>query len=82
MCSYPGESEYQVVFAYAYLAGGGRNPGLAGLWLAFRSGAHAAEILNISPAYVNLVTLRHASAATMRRPCVLMNVVDMQEKHP
>jgi hypothetical protein len=26
-CSYPGESEYQVVFAYAYLAPGGLQPG-------------------------------------------------------
>lgn len=26
-CSYPGESEYQVVFAYAYLAPGGQQPG-------------------------------------------------------
>jgi hypothetical protein len=25
MCSYPGESEYQVVFAYAYLAGSGQG---------------------------------------------------------
>jgi hypothetical protein len=28
MCSYPGESEYQVVFAYAYRAGGGQQAGL------------------------------------------------------
>jgi hypothetical protein len=28
MCSYPGEREYQVVFAYAYLAAGGGDPGL------------------------------------------------------
>jgi hypothetical protein len=28
MCSYPGESEYQVVFAYAYLAGSGPPTGL------------------------------------------------------
>jgi hypothetical protein len=28
MCSYPGEREYQVVFAYAYLAGGGQPSGL------------------------------------------------------
>ena len=28
LCSYPGESEYQVVFAYAYLAGGGQPSGL------------------------------------------------------
>jgi hypothetical protein len=28
MCSYPGEREYQVVFAYAYLAGGGQLSGL------------------------------------------------------
>ena len=27
-CSYPGESEYQVVFAYAYLGGGGQPAGL------------------------------------------------------
>jgi hypothetical protein len=27
LCSYPGESEYQVVFAYAYLAPGGQQPG-------------------------------------------------------
>lgn len=27
-CSYPGESEYQVVFAYAYLGGGSQRPGL------------------------------------------------------
>jgi len=27
LCSYPGESEYQVVFAYAYLAPGGRQAG-------------------------------------------------------
>jgi hypothetical protein len=27
LCSYPGESEYQVVFAYAYLAPGGPQPG-------------------------------------------------------
>lgn len=27
MCSYPGESEYQVVFAYAYLAGAGQQAG-------------------------------------------------------
>jgi len=26
-CSYPGESEYQVVFAYAYIASGGLQPG-------------------------------------------------------
>ena len=26
-CSYPGESEYQVVFAYAYIAPGGLQPG-------------------------------------------------------
>ena len=25
MCSYPGEREYQVVFAYAYLAAGGQS---------------------------------------------------------
>jgi hypothetical protein len=28
MCSYPGESEYQVVFAYAYLAGPGQQEGV------------------------------------------------------
>jgi hypothetical protein len=28
MCSYPGEREYQVVFAYAYLAGGSQPAGL------------------------------------------------------
>ena len=28
MCSYPGESEYQVVFAYAYLAGPGQPEGV------------------------------------------------------
>jgi hypothetical protein len=28
LCSYPGEREYQVVFAYAYLAGGGQPSGL------------------------------------------------------
>ena len=28
MCSYPGESEYQVVFAYAYVPAGGQQPGL------------------------------------------------------
>jgi hypothetical protein len=27
LCSYPGESEYQVVFAYAYLAPGGQQSG-------------------------------------------------------
>lgn len=27
LCSYPGETEYQVVFAYAYLAPGGSQPG-------------------------------------------------------
>jgi hypothetical protein len=34
MCSYPGESEYQVVFAYAYLpAAGGKQEGLLGCGL-------------------------------------------------
>ena len=28
MCSYPGESQYRVVFAYAYLAAAGKQPGL------------------------------------------------------
>ena len=28
LCSYPGESEYQVVFAYAYLPAGGQQAGL------------------------------------------------------
>jgi hypothetical protein len=28
MCSYPGESEYQVVFAYAFLAGPGQQEGV------------------------------------------------------
>ena len=28
LCSYPGEREYQGVFAYAYLAGGGQLSGL------------------------------------------------------
>ena len=28
LCSYPGERDYQVVFAYAYLAGDGQPPGL------------------------------------------------------
>jgi len=27
LCSYPGENEYQVVFAYAYIAPGGSQPG-------------------------------------------------------
>jgi hypothetical protein len=33
LCSYPGESEYQVVFAYAYLAGGSQPAGLLGCGL-------------------------------------------------
>jgi len=32
-CSYPGEREYQVVFAYAYLAGSGQPAGLLGCGL-------------------------------------------------
>ena len=28
LCSYPGETEYQVIFAYAYLPAGGRESGL------------------------------------------------------
>jgi hypothetical protein len=32
-CSYPGEREYQVVFAYAYLAGKGQSAGLLGCGL-------------------------------------------------
>jgi len=33
ICSYPGEREYQVVFAYAYLAGSGQPAGLLGCGL-------------------------------------------------
>jgi hypothetical protein len=33
ICSYPGESEYQVVFAYAYIAGGRQPAGLLGCGL-------------------------------------------------
>jgi hypothetical protein len=33
LCSYPGEHEYQVVFAYAYLAGAGEPEGLLGCGL-------------------------------------------------
>jgi hypothetical protein len=33
MCSYPGERQYQVVFAYAYLAGAGGPDGLLGCGL-------------------------------------------------
>ena len=56
MCSYPGESEYQVVFAYAYLAPGGSATGAAGLWIALGSGAHATEKLNSRAlTYVNFL---------------------------
>ncbi len=45
-CSYPGESEYQVVFAYAYLAPGASQAGTTILWIAFCSGPDATEKLN------------------------------------
>ena len=54
LCSYPGESEYQVVFAYAYLAPGGSQPGQLALWITLASGPYATEKLNSwASLYVN-----------------------------
>ncbi len=56
LCSYPGESEYQVVFAYAYLAPGSHATGAVALWFALGSGAHAAETVNsLVSRYVNFL---------------------------